>query len=471
MADISKITTLDGITYNIKDATARENGKVSGVKGNAESSYRTGNVNITAANVGAIAKNETANTQQLSRPKYLNGAADNTLDAKINTLRANRLAFLPANQIIIEKTTDGGTTWVDAGIADSTKVGLFSETRAAVSIPLLNGVKSILCGLRITITAMKYNVPDGTSETNKYSYWNSNYVTSTERYNQLKEMYFWVSANSDTIGLKIERAKGSSSTTWETIFTQTGWGLTGWSGNDYVKFSSGVFGGSTNQTGNYWNYRLTFMTKGPNGSDTLATTYTTSAQSIMEIRGYGDTWWTAGNEYAANDKIYTHDYQKNVTFPAKVTATGGFSGSLSGNVSGTATTATNVSTQGAATNSTARHIWFSDSSTETKRAHDDNLKYTPSTNTITANISGNAATATKATQDESGNNIKATYAASASISGNTVTLKNKNGGTLSTITIPTELPAVTTSDNGKVLRVVSGVWTAASLPSASGVSF
>ena len=34
-----------------------------------------------------------------------------------------------------------------------------------------------------------------------------------------------------------------------------------------------------------------------------------------------------------------------------------------------------------------------------------------------------------------------------------------------------ELPAVTTSDNGKILRVVSGAWAAVSLPSASGVSF
>ena len=44
-----------------------------------------------------------------------------------------------------------------------------------------------------------------------------------------------------------------------------------------------------------------------------------------------------------------------------------------------------------------------------------------------------ADSATKATQDESGNNIKGTYAASISMSGNTITLKNKNGGTLSTI--------------------------------------
>ena len=36
---------------------------------------------------------------------------------------------------------------------------------------------------------------------------------------------------------------------------------------------------------------------------------------------------------------------------------------------------------------------------------------------------------------------------------------------------PPELPAVTASDNGKVLRVVSGDWSAVELPSASGVSF
>lgn len=33
------------------------------------------------------------------------------------------------------------------------------------------------------------------------------------------------------------------------------------------------------------------------------------------------------------------------------------------------------------------------------------------------------------------------------------------------------LPSVSASDNGKVLRVVNGAWAAASLPSASGVSF
>ena len=57
-------------------------------------------------------------------------------------------------------------------------------------------------------------------------------------------------------------------------------------------------------------------------------------------------------------------------------------------------------------------------------------------NTINGSISGNAATATKATQDESGNNIKASYASSISISDHTITLKNKNGVSLGTVTVP-----------------------------------
>ena len=152
---------------------------------------------------------------------------------------------------------DGSVQEGMAGVSDWTKVSLFSETRPNVTIPLLNGVKNINCGLRITFTAMKYNVPSGTAETLKYNYWNSNYIVSTERYNQLKEMYFWVNANTDTISVKAERATGANSTNWIKLYDsdENSYGMTGWSGNDYIRFSQGVFGGGTTQTGNYWNYR------------------------------------------------------------------------------------------------------------------------------------------------------------------------------------------------------------------------
>ena len=47
-----------------------------------------------------------------------------------------------------------------------------------------------------------------------------------------------------------------------------------------------------------------------------------------------------------------------------------------------------------------------------------------------------ANTSAKATQDESGNNIKSSYGSSISISDHTITLKNKNGASLGTVTVP-----------------------------------
>lgn len=82
----------------------------------------------------------------------------------------------------------------------------------------------------------------------------------------------------------------------------------------------------------------------------------------------------------------------------------------------------------------------------------------------------------------SGTNIKTVNGTSLLGSGNVevqptlvsgTNIKTVNGtsilgsGNISTV----ELPTVTASDNGKILQVVSGAWAAASLPSASGVSF
>ena len=77
-------------------------------------------------------------------------------------------------------------------------------------------------------------------------------------------------------------------------------------------------------------------------------------------------------------------------------------------------------------------------------------------------IPGTISTATKATQDESGNNIKSSYASALSISDRTITLKNKNGTSLSTITIPwrgiqNNLTSTSTTDSlaaaqGKILN-------------------
>ena len=53
--------------------------------------------------------------------------------------------------------------------------------------------------------------------------------------------------------------------------------------------------------------------------------------------------------------------------------------------------------------------------------------------------------ATQAISDESGNNIKASYASSISISDRTITLKNKNGTSLGTVTVPADSVSFTQS--------------------------
>ena len=240
--------------------------------------------------------------------------------ALIDNCRANKLAFLPADQIIVEKTIDGGKTWTDAGVSDATKARIFSGvTSDYITLPQINGKMNTLCGVRVTFTAMKYDVPSGTAETDKYKYWNKNYVKSTERYCTLD--YFWFKLNSinNAISVKLEAATGAHPDDWR-IHYDGGLRMTGWSGTNTIKQPKYVFGGDTNQTTKPWNYRFTFMTVPPSGKTELSTGYETQSQMILAIRGYGDVVWTAANNLMDTDNIYSVGVDKSTTFPATVSA-------------------------------------------------------------------------------------------------------------------------------------------------------
>ncbi len=93
------------------------------------------------------------------------------------------------------------------------------------------------------------------------------------------------------------------------------------------------------------------------------------------------------------------------------------------------------------------------------------IKLVPSSGTATAitvpfaTNATNAVNATKATQDESGNNIKASYGASLDINDHTISLKNKNGVELSTVTVPdnnTTYTFATGDANGQIKVTPSG---------------
>ena len=380
--------------------------RVTGVKGNAESSYRTGNVNLTPANIGALPlsggtltgalilpgnyyygvntpyalhlnnsdivgingmyfsdmsdqgseginfyrdsthwdslhagngvlyftpnrQNGSSGEQQIvyTIPNYGRGTTDLSIRPLVHSTRANRLAFLPADQVIIEKTIDGGVTWVDAGYSDAVKIGLFNNLQSTIQIPLLNSAKSTQCGLRVTLTGMKYDVPEGTAETAKYNYWNADHIIRQERYFNVREWWFWLSSNNDSIRVQIEAATGAASTTWRNMF-DADFGMNGWSGSDWIRAGNGnTFGGGTTQTGNYWNWRLTFWSKYADGKTEFNSA---NIQNINTIYCYGDNVWGKPNNLMANDHLYSWDNIQNAIFPANVTATK-FIGPLQGN--------------------------------------------------------------------------------------------------------------------------------------------
>ena len=257
---------------------------------------------------------------KLYKPNYLQGDFPQVLKPLIDVLRADRSAFLPASQIIIEKSIDAGTTWSDAGFSNSDKIKLFTGQRPNINIPLKNGVKSTDCMIRITITAMTYNQSSATGETDRYNYWNSNYVLSTERYCSIDDGWVWLNSNSDKIYCKVETASGAASTSWSQIREAY---LIGWTGGNYISLGGSSFGGGTSQTTNRWNWRFTFRTCSPtytfNDSD-LANTYTTSAQYIQHIKLTGMNVWTypSSNPYMYHDHMYSWDENKVVNFPADV---------------------------------------------------------------------------------------------------------------------------------------------------------
>ena len=114
-----------------------------------------------------------------------------------------------------------------------------------------------------------------------------------------------------------------------------------------------------------------------NGATDIVTEYWGNSQNFT-IKDNSNT--NAGDTVSVNgtNAVTLH-------LPATIKAT------LTGNAT-TATTAVNVSAS-EGTENIARHIWFSNSASETTRAYSDNFKYNPTTNTLTSNISGLAGAA------------------------------------------------------------------------------
>lgn len=226
---------------------------------------------------------------------------------------ANRLAFLPPEQVILLTTIDGGASWTEPPytLLEERKRAVFSQQRSySAQIPLKNGKQDTQCGMQIYFTCRKYNVPTQ-HERYKYQYWNTNAVL--ERYMGLKHIFLWTSTTGNRMSIKVEGAKYSSPSAWTTLFDSADTPAFSWPAGYLITLGNEI------RSNAYDNIRITCFTI-PNRNGVL--TDTSNPQVIYEVQGFGRSVYTSANPFMNSGHLYSWDEFQNAKFPAQVAARG-----------------------------------------------------------------------------------------------------------------------------------------------------
>lgn len=223
----------------------------------------------------------------------------------------NKLAYLPADCIKVEYTTDGGSTWLDYGLTDTQKIQLTTTTGTACLIG--KGTVSATAGTLTNENCGNYQVRVTISTRNSSG--------AGKLYTASKKWLINFSTNGAG-GCKVKmeyRTIANYNAGNDTWVHQGTYDISGWSGwNSYP--ASSPFGGGATQTSQIADYRFTATISSVN------TSYSCQAQFI-DFRLIGGTNWTMPSELARAGHLYTIDTAQNATFPANlkgatVTSTG-----------------------------------------------------------------------------------------------------------------------------------------------------
>lgn len=239
----------------------------------------------TPASIGAANKIHTHPTRDVFKNATDNWAGSvSAIDVpKINSIRSPKSAFLPANCITVEYSSNGGSTWSDYGLTDVQKQDLFAlSTSSNIKLSKSSPVSTNDC-VRITIEPL-------------------------DRYVSFDQLYVWFSTGSHTCALDLERSTIGAKDTFS--FIRKDVPLGGWSGPNVINFPYGTFGGGTSQTNNAYKYRITFKT--------IKLGSSTQSPTISDIRFYGENAWIIPNDMVKNDYPFSWDRDMNVNFPKQL---------------------------------------------------------------------------------------------------------------------------------------------------------
>lgn len=228
-------------------------------------------------------------------------AGNGPLDAAlINTLGADRFAFIPAACTTVEYSTDAGATWQDYGLSDSNKVAIFAP------------------GLGVAVYLGKHTTAGSGTANDQLRITVDTYSGSQRVYSAIKKFVMFGSTNgaaNTKWSLQVRTTANvlNNVDTWVNVFTDVAWG--GWSGINIAQTDVTIGSNAPTSTSNtqYRQFRLIFKQGTPSAS------YASS--QILYIMGYGGVGWSTPSNMAKVGSIYTYDVAQNVAFPARVKAT------------------------------------------------------------------------------------------------------------------------------------------------------
>ena len=209
----------------------------------------------------------------------------------LDCINANRSAFFPGENVSIEHSTDGGSSWTEyttSQFAANSRKNLFSMTRA-VRLPF-GTVKPVTTNHRCRVTMQS---PGST--------W----------YCSLDRVFMFINTGGHTIKCDIEVSTYGAQTTYTKIISD--YSLNGWAGPNMISFGNRSVWG-TNSTGHVYNIRITFKITAVN------TTYQNTQSSVNDIRFFGPNYWGGDGVPRYAGHLYNWDVNQNVTFPSIVNA-------------------------------------------------------------------------------------------------------------------------------------------------------
>lgn len=218
--------------------------------------------------------------------------------ALIDVLGANRFAFGNGDGVTVEYTRDGGTTWTD--------YGLTKEQRSAIFI----------LGQRVGIGKNDSN-NKATADAN-WSNYKARITMQTGTfgvYTNLQKLAVYCATNGSQ-GTRVvitarTRTNEQSDGAWTSIATAS---LGGWSGWNIIPVSFTTWGNAGSQYS-----QIRFLFEATQASAESQKQY--NGFNVSKIFGYGGAGWTVPSTMAASGHMYTYDIDKNVAFPARLTAT------------------------------------------------------------------------------------------------------------------------------------------------------